>query len=86
MLKPRGGSITDIVSSISPVDDGSQGALSSFSYNPIYDVGDQSTGIGATSPTGRSHQLRSGLFNCCGATEQRQGLDSLTEDILLLVN
>jgi hypothetical protein len=47
-IEATGGSITDIVSSISPVDDGSQGALSSFSYNPIYDVGDQSTGIGAT--------------------------------------
>ena len=47
-VEAMGGSITDIVSSISPVDDGSQEALSSFSYNPIYDVGDQSTGIGAT--------------------------------------
>ncbi len=76
-VEATGGSITDIISSISPVDDGSQGALSSFSYNPIYDVGDQSTGIGATiqmgdrinlgvgylSATGSSAKPGSGLFN-----------------------
>ena len=43
-----GGSITDILNTVSPVYDEGQGGLSYFSYNPIYDVGGQSTGVGAS--------------------------------------
>ena len=46
-VEGTGGSITDIASSISPLDDDAQGGLSYFSYNPIYDIGGQSTGVGA---------------------------------------
>jgi hypothetical protein len=67
-VEATGGSITDIISSISPVDDGSQGALSSFSYNPIYDVGDQSTGIGATVQLGDRINLGVGYLSAVGSS------------------
>ena len=47
-VEGKGGSITDILSSISPVDNEGQGGLSYFSYNPIYDLGGQSTGAGTS--------------------------------------
>ena len=43
-----GGSINDILNTISPVYDEGQGSLSYFDYNPIYDIGGQSTGVGAS--------------------------------------
>ena len=46
-VEGTGSSITDILNSVSPVDDEGQGGLSYFSYNPIYDIGGQSTGVGA---------------------------------------
>lgn len=66
-IEATGGSITDIISSISPVDDESQGALSVFSYNPIYDVGDQSTGIAATIQMGDRINLGAGYLTAAGS-------------------
>ncbi|HIK54946.1 MAG TPA: carbohydrate porin [Synechococcales cyanobacterium M55_K2018_004] len=43
-----GQGISDIVTSVSPLDDPEQGSLSYFGYNPIYDVGAQGIGVGAT--------------------------------------
>lgn len=43
-----GGSITDILNTISPVYNEGRGSLSYFAYNPIYDLGGQSTGAGAS--------------------------------------
>ncbi|MDX2214534.1 MAG: iron uptake porin [Oculatellaceae cyanobacterium bins.114] len=47
-LGAQGESISDIVTTVSPFDDPEQGSLSYFGYNPIYDIGDQNIGAGAT--------------------------------------
>lgn len=47
-LGAQGESISDIVTTVSPFDDPEQGSLSYFGYNPIYDVGAQNIGVGAT--------------------------------------
>lgn len=43
-----GEGISDIVTTVSPLDDPEQGSISYFGYNPIYDIGSQGTGFGLT--------------------------------------
>jgi len=40
--------ISDIVTSVSPFDSGSSGSVLNFGFNPIYDLGAQGEGFGAT--------------------------------------
>ncbi|NJL22568.1 MAG: carbohydrate porin, partial [Leptolyngbyaceae cyanobacterium SM1_3_5] len=59
-IEAQGGSISDIVSSISSFDDPEQGSISYFGYNPIYDIA-PGTGIGAGLTFDFSDNLQLGL-------------------------
>ncbi|MGG6293001.1 iron uptake porin [Leptolyngbya sp. AN02str] len=57
-----GEGISDIVTTVSPLDDAENGGLSYFSYNPIYDLGPQGAGAGVTFDLTDSIQLGAGYL------------------------
>ena len=61
-----GTGITDIISSISPIDAGGYGSISFLSYNPIYDAGSTGTGLGLTYDFSDSLQLGGGYLTGVG--------------------
>jgi hypothetical protein len=65
-LEAAGGSISDIVTTVSPLDDPEQGSLSYFGYNPIYDVGSQGIGAGITFDFSETLQLGGGYLSGTG--------------------
>ncbi len=65
-LQAAGGGITDIVTSVSPLDDPEQGSISYFGYNPIYDVGSQGIGAGITFDFSDTLQLGGGYLSGTG--------------------
>ena len=65
-LEAAGGSISDIVTTVSPLDDPEQGSISYFGYNPIYDVGSQGIGAGVTFDFSDSLQLGGGYLTGTG--------------------
>ncbi|MBD2465817.1 iron uptake porin [Oscillatoria sp. FACHB-1407] len=74
-LGARGESISDIVTSVSPFDDPEQGSLSYFGYNPIYDIGAQGIGAGATIDFTDNIQLGFGYLTDDGNDpDEKEGL------------
>ncbi|MBD2153927.1 iron uptake porin [Leptolyngbya sp. FACHB-16] len=54
--------ISDIVTTVSPFDSGSQGSVLNFGYNPIYDLGRQDEALGVTYDFGDSFQIGAGYL------------------------
>jgi Carbohydrate-selective porin, OprB family/S-layer homology domain len=74
-IEAQGGGISDIVTTVSPFDDPGQGSISYFGYNPIYDVGFQNIGAGATIDFTDSIQLGFGYLSDTGnLTGNDQGI------------
>jgi hypothetical protein len=67
-IEAQGGGISDIVTTVSPFDDPAQGSISYFGYNPIYDVGFQNIGAGATIDFTDAIQLGFGYLSDTGNT------------------
>ncbi|WOB44689.1 iron uptake porin [Thermoleptolyngbya oregonensis NK1-22] len=65
-LAATGTGITDIVSSISPIDAGGYGSISFLAYNPIYDAGAPSSGIGLTYDFSDTFQIGVGYLTGFG--------------------
>lgn len=65
-LGATGTGISDIISTISPIDAGGYGSISFLSYNPIYDAGSTGTGLGLTYDFNESLQLGAGYLTGVG--------------------
>ncbi|HEY9646727.1 MAG TPA: iron uptake porin [Chroococcidiopsis sp.] len=65
-LEAVNGGLSDIVTTVSSFDDPEQGSISYFGYNPIYDVGFQGIGAGATIDLTDSIQLGGGYLSDTG--------------------
>lgn len=54
--------ISDVVTTVSPLDSGTTGSVLSFAFNPVYSLGNQDEGVGVSYEFGDNFEIGTGYF------------------------